>query len=88
MVELRPVRTALEIANTFDGRSQLWQAVPLLAFAMTGKLHQGAGLARYCIERSIDALHARGYTDVRLVVTEGNLGAIRLYRKLGFHTVS
>jgi GNAT superfamily N-acetyltransferase len=61
-----------------------WREKPLLAFSMTDPDYQGSGYGKYLIERSISALHARGYPAIYLAVTEGNTPAQKLYARLGF----
>jgi GNAT superfamily N-acetyltransferase len=63
-----------------------WKERPLLILAMTAPEAQGKGLAGSLIERSISALAERGYPELHLAVTFGNLPAERLYRRLGFVT--
>ena len=46
--------------------------------------HQGRGLGRRLIEPLLDAMRDRGAARVYLEVRTDNLGAIELYRKLGF----
>ncbi|MGZ3656602.1 MAG: tetratricopeptide repeat protein [Bdellovibrionota bacterium] len=62
----------------------LWKELPLLAFSMSDPAHQGRGLAGALIRKSMFALKESGYEALYLVVTEGNVPAERLYRKLGF----
>jgi len=62
----------------------LWKGAPLLAFSMTDPGSQGRGQAAFLINQSIAALQALGYKEFFLVVTEGNVRAEKLYRKLGF----
>jgi GNAT superfamily N-acetyltransferase len=51
---------------------------------MTAPLYQGRGLAGFLIRKSLFALKSAGYSDLYLVVTEGNTPAENLYRKIGF----
>ncbi len=60
---------------------------PLVIFSMTRPETQGRGMARYLLQRSIDALLDRGQTRLRLIVTEGNGPAEHLYVSLGFHAI-
>lgn len=57
---------------------------PLVAFSMTRPDAQRQGMARFLLQRSIDALLDRGYERLTLIVTEGNAPAQRLYASLGF----
>jgi ribosomal protein S18 acetylase RimI-like enzyme len=65
----------------------LWKEKPLLAWSMTHPRAQGKGYAKFLIERSIDALARNGYPEVWLVVTDGNVSAEHLYRKIGFQLI-
>ena len=49
--------------------------------------YQGHGLGRLLMQASIDALRARGYTELTLTVTSANATAVRLYENLGFRTI-
>lgn len=57
---------------------------PLVVFSMTRPDAQCRGLARFLLQRAIGALLDRGYDRLRLIVTEGNAPAQRLYASLGF----
>ncbi len=48
---------------------------------------QAAGLGTALMEKSFQELIRRGFEEVSLTVTELNLGAVRLYRRLGFGTL-
>ncbi len=65
------------LLTTFEGR-------PFVAFMLTAPAHQGRGLGRAGLLRAINRLAAAGETVVRLVVTQGNAPAERLYERLGF----
>ena len=60
---------------------------PLVVFSMTRPDAQRQGLARFLLQRSIDALLDRGYERLTLIVTEGNAPAQRLYGSLGFRPI-
>ena len=62
--------------------------VPLVVFSMTRPDAQREGLARYLLQRSIDALRNRGHTHLQLIVTEGNAPAQSLYASLGFRPIA
>ncbi len=62
----------------------LWKENPLVAFTMTDPEYKRKGLAGELILKSMLALRGAGYKMLYLVVTEGNLSAENLYRKLGF----
>jgi ribosomal protein S18 acetylase RimI-like enzyme len=71
----RPV--AATFVTHFDGH-------PLIAFSMT---HPGAvrsGFARRGLHHAFGVLARAGWSDVRLVVTDGNDRAIALYESEGF----
>lgn len=57
---------------------------PLIAFCVTEPAHAGQGHATALMAAALGALHAAGDTRVRLYVNPANVGAIRLYRRLGF----
>lgn len=61
-----------------------WKGQPLVAYTMTDKNFQGKGLAKYILGKSISALTTSSWTELFLVVTEGNLSAEKLYEKVGF----
>jgi ribosomal protein S18 acetylase RimI-like enzyme len=65
----------------------LWKGHPLLAFSMTAPQYQGRGLAGFLIRKSLFALKLAGYSELYLVVTEGNTPAEKLYRKIGFEFI-
>ena len=60
---------------------------PLLAFSLTRPEYRNRGLARHLISRSMESLVRRAIPQLYLVVTEENVGALALYRKLGFEEV-
>lgn len=62
----------------------LYKDQPLLAYSMTLPEAQGKGMSRFLIERSVDALATVGFSSLYLAVTEGNVPAQNLYKKLGF----
>lgn len=57
---------------------------PLLANVAVDPVFQGRGCAARVAARSLRALGERGLAEVRLVMTEENAEALRLYRRLGF----
>lgn len=58
--------------------------LPLLAYSMTHPAVRSQGMATFLIKKSINALHAKRYKEIYLVVTEGNEAAQHLYKKIGF----
>jgi len=62
--------------------------VPLVVFSMTHPDAQREGLARHLMRQSINALLDRGHTRLRLIVTERNTRAQRLYESLGFEAIA
>jgi GNAT superfamily N-acetyltransferase len=60
---------------------------PLVAFSMTRPDGQRQGMARFLLQRSIDALLDRGHERLTLIVTEGNAPAQHLYASLGFRPI-
>lgn len=59
-------------------------AAPLVAFTMTRPEHKRQGMARFLLKGSINALMDRGYSQLTLIVTDGNEPAYELYSSLGF----
>jgi GNAT superfamily N-acetyltransferase len=57
---------------------------PLLAFLMTHPDASGQGLGTFLLSASINALLARGESELALFVTVGNSAAQHIYQKLGF----
>ncbi|MBY0360243.1 MAG: GNAT family N-acetyltransferase [Candidatus Obscuribacterales bacterium] len=57
---------------------------PLLAFVLTSPSYQKRGLGTKLIELTLNGLAKAGIKQLRLVVTELNENALRLYIKLGF----
>lgn len=49
--------------------------------------HRGRGLGSYLIFNALEAFRAAGLQRAHLEVTAQNLGALRLYHRLGFRTV-
>lgn len=62
----------------------LREGVAYLAFVMTRQAFTRQGLAAAVMLAALHDLHARGVTDVRLGVTRANVGAVRVYTRLGF----
>jgi GNAT superfamily N-acetyltransferase len=57
---------------------------PLLCFLMTHPAAKGKGIATLLLQKSINALLARGEKELVLFVTVGNDAAQHIYQKLGF----
>jgi GNAT superfamily N-acetyltransferase len=57
---------------------------PLLAFLMIHPDASGQGLGTFLLSKSINALLARGESELVLFVTVGNSAAQHIYQKLGF----
>ncbi len=57
---------------------------PLVVFTMTRPEHKSQGMARFLLKGSINALMDRGYSQLTLIVTDGNEPAYELYSSLGF----
>ena len=62
----------------------VWNGKPLLAFAVTAPEWKGRGLSRQCVAAAMQALAAAGQRELHLFVTESNLPALAVYRRLGF----
>jgi 3-oxoadipate enol-lactonase len=65
-----------------------WHEQPLLAYVMTHPTARNRGMARFLIQKSINALLAQGHQELSLFVTKGNLPAQHLYERLGFQATS
>jgi GNAT superfamily N-acetyltransferase len=65
------------LVTRFEGR-------PFIAFTMTEPTSRRMGFGRAGIANAMSALHARGESELRLVVTLGNEAARTLYESLGF----
>lgn len=61
---------------------------PLVVFTMTRPEHKGQGMARFLLQRSINSLIDQGYSQLTLIVTDGNRPAQDLYVSLGFREMS
>jgi len=57
--------------------------IPQIAVA---KEFQGFGLGSVMLDRSLADLQKRGFEEVSLTVTDLNVGAVRLYERVGFET--
>lgn len=60
---------------------------PLVVFTMTRPEHKSQGMARFLLRGSINALIDQGYTQLTLIVTDGNEPAYELYSSLGFQPI-
>jgi len=61
---------------------------PFVVFTMTRPESKSQGMARFLLEKSINALISRGDTKLTLIVTDGNLPAQHLYTSLGFEAMA
>lgn len=61
--------------------------LPLVAFSMTSPRSTREGHARTGLHHAYGALAAAGHSEVRLVVTDGNVPAVTLYVSEGFVAV-
>ncbi len=60
---------------------------PLLVYSMTRPTAQNQGMATSLIQQCCNALLAKGYHELYLVVTSVNTAAQHLYQKMGFQAV-
>jgi predicted GNAT family acetyltransferase len=60
---------------------------PLLVYSMTCPTTQNQGMATFLIKQCCNALLAKGYHELYLVVTQGNAAAQHVYQKIGFQPV-
>jgi ribosomal protein S18 acetylase RimI-like enzyme len=77
-----------------DGRSivgacmvTLWERHPLVAHIVVHPDAQRKGIGTVLLTATGNALLAVGYSELELLVTEGNESAVNLYRKVGFEAV-
>jgi len=61
---------------------------PLVIFTMTRPEHKSQGMARFLLRGSINALIDQGYTQLTLIVTDGNEPAQKLYASMGFQEMT
>lgn len=61
---------------------------PFVVFTMTRPEFKGQGMARFLLQQSINALIDQGYSQLTLIVTDGNRSAQNLYVSLGFREMS
>jgi hypothetical protein len=60
------------------------RSCPLVGYVMTAPERKGAGAAADVLARSLGSLAADGHTEVRAVITEGNVPSERLFASAGF----
>ena len=60
--------------------------IEILSVAVAGA-RRGEGIGRRLIETAFGQLAAEGYASVFLEVEEGNVAALRLYARMGFHEI-
>ncbi|MCB9134020.1 MAG: GNAT family N-acetyltransferase [Anaerolineales bacterium] len=65
----------------------LWEGQPLVAYVMTATAYKGQGLGRALLERSLTHLKNQGKTEVRAVITEGNLPSKTIFKAMGFQLI-
>ncbi|HYE11793.1 MAG TPA: GNAT family N-acetyltransferase, partial [Patescibacteria group bacterium] len=68
------------LLNLFEGK-------PLITEVFTGKKYYKQGMAGALIITSMNALYNMGYEELYLNVKKENVGAIKLYKDLGFKVV-
>jgi GNAT superfamily N-acetyltransferase len=62
-------------------------SAPLVVFSMTRPEAQRRGMGRFLVQQAINALLAKGYDRLTLVVTAANKPARLLYESLGFRPI-
>lgn len=65
----------------------LWKGCPLVAHIVVHPDAQRKGIGTFLLTATGNALLAAGYSELELLVTEANEGAVSLYRKVGFETL-
>lgn len=58
--------------------------VPLIAYVMTHPAYKQQALGSWLVHRSLCSLHTAGYTEVRAVITAGNVPSEHLFARFGF----
>ncbi len=79
----------------FDGETlasailiSLWEGNPLVAYVMTAAAYKGQGWGRAILHKSLIDLQTQGYSQVRAVITEGNLPSETIFKKIGFQRIN
>jgi len=62
--------------------------VPLLAYVMTSAAAKGKHLATAAVGRSLQSLIDQGHSEIRAVITDGNIPSEKVFAKLGFARVN
>lgn len=62
----------------------LWEEKPLVAYLMTAASHKSQGLGRTLLQQALMRLKDQGFTEVRAVITAGNLPSETLFKKTSF----
>jgi RimJ/RimL family protein N-acetyltransferase len=67
-----------------------WQSrrQPIIAYLLTLPTWKRRGLARLALMSALQALKEQGYTQVRAVITRGNVPSEQLFTSLGFTRVA
>ena len=60
---------------------------PLISYVMTHSHWKGKHLASIAVLRSLQSLTENHYTEVRAVITEGNVPSERIFTRIGFERV-
>ena len=77
-----------EVTGYVLAAPSLWRAEGWILSAAVAARHRGLGIATRLTRSILDALAAHGFSRARLTVHPQNLGAVALYRKLGFRARS
>ena len=80
LIEKDGIAASVILINKFEGK-------PLITEIFTRKEFYKQGMAGALIKASRNALYRLGYEELALYVMRENVGAIRLYEKLGFKRV-
>lgn len=62
--------------------------IPLLTYVMTHDQHKKRGICSFLLKKSMNTLIGMGFKNSFLAVKSDNIGAIRLYKKLGYKLMS
>jgi len=77
-----PLLVGACLAGDWDERQR-----PLIAYVMTRSEWKNLGVGRQVLWTVLQALHERGHSEVRAVITEGNTPSERLFGRMGFQRV-
>lgn len=68
---------------------EFWErrSVPFVGYVMCRSTNKHQGLATFALHQTIGRLKSAGYSELRTIITEGNLPSEALFARAGFHRV-